>query len=132
MVEHGQQTTPERGEGITMHGEPSTADQPELDEPAAAAFPALQFDPDEFMHFIKDENLSEEQARALLEAIWNIVIAFVDLGFGLGPFRLAVDGSVSGGENGMHPPAALLGFRDNFSHNATGLTATGHMDRGAE
>lgn len=115
-----------------MHGEPPTADQPEFDQPDAAAFPALHFDPDEFMHFIKDENLSEEQARALLEAIWNIVIAFVDLGFGLGPFRLAVDDSGWGDKNGIPSPAALLGFRDNFSHNGIDRAATGHIDRGAE
>lgn len=50
-----------------MHGEKPTAYQPEFELPHAVAFPSLEFNADEFMHFIKDENLSEEQAKALLE-----------------------------------------------------------------
>lgn len=51
---------------------------------------ALQFNPAEFMQFVEDEGLSEEEAVALLRAIWDIVVAFVDLGFGLNPVQQAL------------------------------------------
>jgi len=53
-------------------------------EVAAPVYAALRFDPDEFMQFVHDESLSEKEAQALLEEIWKIVVAFVDLGFPVG------------------------------------------------
>lgn len=71
----------------------TTADQPSLDC-AATASPfsrlTLQFNPAEFMQYVEDEGLSEEEAVALLRAIWDIVVAFVDLGFGLNPVQQAL------------------------------------------
>jgi hypothetical protein len=53
-------------------------------ETAVPIYSALQFDPGAFVQFVDDESLSEEEARALLEEIWKIVVAFVDLGFPVG------------------------------------------------
>lgn len=65
----------------------------------APSFQLLAFDPGDFMQFVVDEELTEQQARTLLAAIWEVVVAFVDLGFGVHPVQQAVDrfgGSSSG------------------------------------
>jgi hypothetical protein len=50
---------------------------------------ALTFDPDEFISHIADLELTEDQATELLGAIWSIMVAFVDLGFGIHPVQQA-------------------------------------------
>jgi hypothetical protein len=49
------------------------------------AYSALQFDPEEYLAFVEAGDLTDAQAREFLEALWNIMVAFVDLGFGLTP-----------------------------------------------
>ena len=39
----------------------------------------------EFAHFLERTNYTEEQKHRLLEALWEIAVAFVDLGFGVHP-----------------------------------------------
>lgn len=53
--------------------------------------PALTFNPKEYAHYVRDYDLSEEQQRELLEAIWSIMVGFVDLGFGIHPIQQARD-----------------------------------------
>lgn len=43
----------------------------------------LGFDEAEFQHFINDMNIPDEQKTEFLETLWNIVVTFVDLGFGM-------------------------------------------------
>ena len=42
-------------------------------------------DYDLYAHFLEDSELSEEQKREFLQALWNIVVEFVSLGFGVHP-----------------------------------------------
>ena len=44
---------------------------------------SLDFDPVKYRYHIDDQNLTEEQAAELLGALWEIMKAFVDLGFGV-------------------------------------------------
>lgn len=44
---------------------------------------ALAFDAEEYLAHMSEFDLSEEQARELLATLWNIMAAFVDLGFGV-------------------------------------------------
>ena len=47
-------------------------------------FSVPAFDPAEYAEFFEDDDdLTDEQKRELLEIIWNIVVTFVDLGFGV-------------------------------------------------
>ena len=62
-------------------------------------FRALSFDPDAFMQFVEDEDLSDEDAHALLRAVWEIIVAFVDLGLGIHPVQQAMDNSGSDSTN---------------------------------
>jgi len=64
-----------------------------LEVPPRATFAPLTFDPQEFMAFVAAAGLSEQEALLCLRAHWEIVVAFVDLRYGLGPMREIVDRS---------------------------------------
>lgn len=51
--------------------------------------PVLEFDYREYAHHLSQYDLTEEQKRAHLEALWRILIAFADLGFGIHPAQAA-------------------------------------------
>jgi hypothetical protein len=52
---------------------------------------ALTFDAAEFSHFLKDTDWTEAQKREFTEALWQIVVNFVDLGFSLHPVQQVID-----------------------------------------
>mgnify|MGYP000577862330 CR=1 FL=1 len=37
---------------------------------------------------LESEDISDEEAQAFLEALWSIIVGFVDLGFGIHPLQL--------------------------------------------
>lgn len=43
-----------------------------------------------FEHHLADSDLSEEEKREFLEALWYIICTFVDLGFGIEPVQQAM------------------------------------------
>ena len=47
--------------------------------------PALRFDWADWLPYLEDEDIPEDQKRALIETLWSIVVAFVDLGWQLNP-----------------------------------------------
>jgi hypothetical protein len=51
--------------------------------------PVVTFDVSRYEHFLEDQGLSAEQKRAMLEALWSIIVSFVDLGFGVHPVQQA-------------------------------------------
>lgn len=51
------------------------------------------FDVAKYLGYVEGEDMSDAEAKALLEAIWQIVVAFVDLGFGLHPVQQTMDKS---------------------------------------
>lgn len=71
---------------------PSGPDRHSEPQADAGHFPALRFDLDEYRKYIEDENLTDAQAEELLNAIWLIMVGFVDLGFGLHPVQQVLDG----------------------------------------
>ncbi|MEM8786876.1 MAG: hypothetical protein AAGE76_01290 [Pseudomonadota bacterium] len=46
--------------------------------------PKVAFDWQEFLPHLAESDLSEDQKRAFIETMWQIVLAFVDLGFEVG------------------------------------------------
>ncbi|MBU0641812.1 MAG: hypothetical protein KJ731_01920 [Alphaproteobacteria bacterium] len=46
--------------------------------------PRLTIDWDAYLPFFEDSDIPEEQKRALIEALWSIVLSFVDLDYELG------------------------------------------------
>lgn len=55
--------------------------------------PALTFDPQEFCHYLADSDWTQEQKVEFIEALWQIVVSFVDLGFDLHPVQRVIDTS---------------------------------------
>jgi hypothetical protein len=97
--------------------------EPTAQEPV---YKPLSFDPHEFMQFVVDHDLAEAEAIALLEEIWKIVVAFIDLGFGV---MLPLDKSDSSDKNFVLPALALVDL--SLSSSGQQSNATGHTDRGA-
>lgn len=95
-----------------------------------AQFRALQFDPAEFLHFIEDEDISEADAVALLEVIWQIMVAFVDLGFGIHPVQQAMDNSAEDETNAFSGFPDVLASMDLVPYSNKNNTERGH-GRGA-
>lgn len=48
---------------------------------------ALTLDVDYYQSFLDDTELPEHKKQELIEALWSIVIGFVDLGFGIHPLQ---------------------------------------------
>ena len=57
-------------------------DQMDMPETENALAP-LPFEFEKYEPYIRDLDVTDEQARELLEALFNIMSAFVDMGFGL-------------------------------------------------
>lgn len=49
---------------------------------------ALTIDWDHYKSLLEGEDISDEEAQAFLEALWSIIVGFVDLGFGIHPLQL--------------------------------------------
>jgi hypothetical protein len=47
--------------------------------------PALRFDWTDWLPYLEDQDVPDEQKRVLIETLWGIVVAFVDLGWQLNP-----------------------------------------------
>jgi hypothetical protein len=49
--------------------------------------PALTFKPEDYLHFLEDSDWTESQKREFIDALWTIVVGFVDLGFHIHPVQ---------------------------------------------
>ncbi|MEO0411733.1 MAG: hypothetical protein AAF221_07855 [Pseudomonadota bacterium] len=54
--------------------------------------PVITVDYERYAHFLENSDLTEEQKQEFLQAIWNIVVEFVSLGFGVHPLQQAKEG----------------------------------------
>lgn len=72
-----------------MHDAPTTTnDQTGAEDrttDSEIGLPALQFDPAEYREFLESCDWTDEQKDEFTAALWQIVLNFVDLGFGLHP-----------------------------------------------
>lgn len=55
-------------------------------------YKTLTLDVEYYQSFIDDVDISDEQKQELIETLWNIVVQFVDLGFGIHPLQQAKSG----------------------------------------
>lgn len=49
--------------------------------------PSLSIDWEAYLPFFEDEDIPDDQKQELIEALWSIVVSFVDLGFGVHPVQ---------------------------------------------
>ncbi len=54
-----------------------------------AAIPTLTIDWELYGEYLEEFDLSDAEQRELIEALWSIVVSFVDLGFNIHPAQLA-------------------------------------------
>jgi hypothetical protein len=52
---------------------------------AAQTFAPLSIDWELYGRYLEDSDLSEDDKRACIEALWSIMVSFVDMGFRLAP-----------------------------------------------
>ncbi len=94
-----------------------------LEPPSATTFAPLVFDPREFLHYIEDENLSEEEATMLLRAIWEVMVTFLDLQLGIHPISHVLDGSSARKAGARQERRSMLNSTQAFSQTAGRNTA---------
>ncbi len=51
--------------------------------------PVVRLDVALYERYLSDGGMTDDQKREFLEALWSIVVGFVDLGFGIDPIRQA-------------------------------------------
>jgi translation elongation factor EF-1beta len=49
--------------------------------------PIITVNVEKYQVFLDDSGLSEKQKEEFLQALWTIIVAFVDLGFGVHPLQ---------------------------------------------
>ncbi len=59
---------------------------------AGNEYKTLTLDVEYYQSFLDDVDISGEQKQELIETLWNIVVQFVDLGFGIHPLQQAKAG----------------------------------------
>lgn len=88
--------------------------------------PRLSIDWEEFAHHLEDSDLSDEQKREFIETLYEIMLSFVDLGFGIHPVQQACE---QNRETTLRLPADLLSSKypdnqsDEAAHDALCLSA---------
>ncbi|UES36690.1 hypothetical protein [Roseibium aggregatum] len=55
------------------------------------AMPSLGIDWDYYMEMLEESDAPDAQKRELIETLWGIVVAFVDIGFGVHPIQQACE-----------------------------------------
>ena len=58
--------------------------------------PSLKIDWEAYLPFFEDEDIPESDKHELIEALWTIVVSFVDLGFGVHPVQQAREKQIGG------------------------------------
>lgn len=51
--------------------------------------PVITVDYEKYAHFLEDSDLTDEQKREFLQTLWNIIVEFVSLGWGVHPLQQA-------------------------------------------
>ena len=53
--------------------------------------PVITVDVEKYAHLLDDPDLTDQQKQEFLQTVWNIIVGFVDLGFGVHPIQQAQD-----------------------------------------
>jgi len=53
--------------------------------------PSITIDYDLYLHHLEHSDLSDAQKKELLDTLWNIIVSFVDMGFGVHPLQQVLD-----------------------------------------
>ncbi len=99
---------------------------------ALPSWPALTFDADEFIQYVKDHELSDAEAFEFLAVVWVYVVTWVDLGFGIHPVQQTQKAREAKVREGAvrkdsakldHESALVVSCREAFNENTKDETA---------
>ena len=80
----------------------------EREPPYVTVTPSVAIDWDRCMALLEDSEMDDAQKQKFIETVWSIVLAFVDLGFGLYPIQQSCGQDLSLDElNGVDVVALL-------------------------
>lgn len=65
-----------------------------------AQFPTLDIDWDLYGTYLADADMTDDQKRDFIQMLWNIMVAFADLGFRAHPVQQAIPLATSGAISG--------------------------------
>jgi len=85
--------------------------------------PGLTIDWDLYREYLKDCDLTDDQKREFIETLWNIMVAFVDLGFGIHPVQQVGYPCEQHDDNRIILPRDLLDSIADSPDNETTTTA---------
>lgn len=104
-------------------------------ESAENTCPVITVDYEKYAHFLDNPDLTEDQKREFIQALWNIMCEFVSLGFGVHPLQQAQNACGQIEESPGNPPIlrpsdVLLeadSLNNNFE-NASGLDTDAEVE----
>ncbi len=79
-------------------------------------YPSLSIDWEVYASYLDESDMSDDQKREFIETLWNIVVAFVDLGFGIHPVQQACE---QNGKSDLNLTADLLSSLKDIPDNQT-------------
>lgn len=86
---------------------------------------ALTVDWDKYANYLDNSDLAESEKREFLEALWSIVVNFVDLGFQINPVQQVCGQELQISKLPKPSPDDVLKLKDHKSQNAFS-EAVGH------
>jgi hypothetical protein len=76
----------------------------------------LQYDEARYLPMVEDLDITDEQARALLRSIWDILVMIADIGVGIDPVQILLNAPLENcawtDENGVRCETQKAAFRD--------------------
>ena len=81
--------------------------------------PTLTVDVEKYQSFLDGADMTEEQKEEFLQALWSIVVSFVELGFGVHPVQAAGEKAAEFESNIMKYNFNLLSFDDSNPEKET-------------
>lgn len=91
---------------------------------------ALTVDWDKYANYLDNSDLAESEKREFLEALWSIVVNFVDLGFQINPVQQVCGQELQISKLPKTSPDDVLKWKDHKSQNAFSK-AVGHRRNGS-
>lgn len=85
----------------------------------------LQIDTTKYQAYLDDPELSDAQKEQIVQALWKIILCFVDLGYGVSPLEQACGQLIESKDQGGNPDSNLLRSEDTTLSDTFNLNAAG-------
>lgn len=96
--------------------------------------PRILVDYEKYAHFLENEDLTDDEKRAFIQALWSIIVDFVSLGFGVHPLQQTRDDPQNGPKSLPSDLSDVVTWRHSSSDEGTSDRASnlGERDRERE